>query len=589
MIINSIESGKRRTKFSFYSIRNVPYWFRNFSLWKSYGCNVYISRADTTKRSGCEELLMMANTFGQVSGIFNLAVVLSDHVIENQTSESFDECLAPKAYATRHLDELSRQMCPNLEHFVVFSSVACGLGNAGQTNYGMANGMMERIIEQRLRDKLPGKAIQWGAVGDVGIVAEMLAGNNHVQVLGTLPQRIDNCLDTMDELICGDAAVVLSMIVPHKEQAKALDLVGTVLNIIGIADVKSVSIHATLTELGVDSLMNNEIRQVLERDYDMHVSTADIRMLTIARLSEMSIEPGKQSIDLAAVESKEIFSPALIQYMGDESTKNLNIVKANAAAETADDTVPCVLVIPGIEGVASEALIKFCQRLQMPAFILQLHTTHRMNNANDVISQLAADIVELHKNRKRFCIAAYSFGTVLALEVARLLERESVRHGQIFLIDGNSYALHELTDKLYGCHRHSTMEKFGTKILEEFLHNFPKEQRSDAVINFAKAQTFDEKLDVCVELLGTTKYSREYLKEAITGCINRFAIIEHAQWEMNNDKINANITLVQATESFAAYGEESVSLQTNGKTEKHSIIANHSTILDQDAVIQLFL
>lgn len=518
-----------------------------------------------------------------------MAVVLSDHAIENQTSKSFDECLAPKPYATRHLDELSRQMCPNLEHFVVFSSVACGLGNAGQTNYGMANAMMERIIEQRVRNKLPGKAIQWGAVGDVGIVAEMLAGNNNVQVLGTSPQRIDNCLAIMDELICNDAAIVLSMVVPHKEQVKKLDLVGTVLNIIGIADVKSVSIHATLTELGVDSLMNNEIRQILERDYDMHVSTDDIRTLTIARLSEMSNEQEKQPIALAAVETKEMFSPASIQYMGDESTKNLNIIKANAAAETADDTVPCVLVIPGVEGVASEPLRKFCQRLRMPAFILQLHTTHRMTNADDVISHLAADIMELHKNRKRFCIAAYSFGTLLAIEVARLLEQQSGRNGQLYLIDGNSYAIHKLIDTLYGCHRHSTHEKFGTKILEQFVNSFPKGQRSDAETNLAKAQTFDEKLDVCVELLGTSKYSREYLKECIAGCINRLAIVEQVKWNITGDKINSNITLMQATDSFAACGEEEISLQTNGNTEKHSIIANHSTILDQDDVIQMIL
>lgn len=51
--------------------------------------------------------------------------------------------------------------------FVVFSSVSCGRGNAGQTNYGMANSVMERICEQRKRDGLPGVAIQWGAIGEV--------------------------------------------------------------------------------------------------------------------------------------------------------------------------------------------------------------------------------------------------------------------------------------------------------------------------------------------------------------------------------------------------------------------------------------
>lgn len=58
-------------------------------------------------------------------------------------------------------DEFSRKLAPQLKHFVIFSSVSCGRGNAGQTNYGMANSVMERIIERRHRDGLPAKAVQW--------------------------------------------------------------------------------------------------------------------------------------------------------------------------------------------------------------------------------------------------------------------------------------------------------------------------------------------------------------------------------------------------------------------------------------------
>jgi fatty acid synthase len=52
-------------------------------------------------------------------------------------------------------------------YFVIFSSVSCGRGNAGQTNYGMANSIMEMICERRKRDGFPALAIQWGAIGDV--------------------------------------------------------------------------------------------------------------------------------------------------------------------------------------------------------------------------------------------------------------------------------------------------------------------------------------------------------------------------------------------------------------------------------------
>lgn len=50
----------------------------------------------------------------------------------------------------------TREACPELDYFVAFSSVSCGRGNAGQTNYGFANSTMERICEQRRHDGLPG-------------------------------------------------------------------------------------------------------------------------------------------------------------------------------------------------------------------------------------------------------------------------------------------------------------------------------------------------------------------------------------------------------------------------------------------------
>jgi hypothetical protein len=112
--------------------------------------------------------------------------VLRNAILENQTEADFVTSAGPKAVATRHLDELSRQMCPHLRHFVVFSSVvSCGRGNAGQTNYGMNNSIMERICEARVRDGLPGLAVQWGPVGDVGLVAEMQEEHTDI-VIGRL-------------------------------------------------------------------------------------------------------------------------------------------------------------------------------------------------------------------------------------------------------------------------------------------------------------------------------------------------------------------------------------------------------------------
>lgn len=120
-----------------------------------------ISTADITTYQGCKNLIVESLAHGGIGGIFNLAAVLHDSGLELQTVDKFFESFRPKVFVTRFLDELSRDLCPNLKHFVAFSSLACGRGNAGQSNYAMANSIMERIIEKRVRDGFPGKAIQW--------------------------------------------------------------------------------------------------------------------------------------------------------------------------------------------------------------------------------------------------------------------------------------------------------------------------------------------------------------------------------------------------------------------------------------------
>ncbi|MEE6527982.1 hypothetical protein FKM82_029804 [Ascaphus truei] len=84
-------------------------------------------------------------------------------MIENLSTKLFQDVNKPKYDGTLHLDSVSRRTCPQLDHFVVFSSMSCGRGNAGQSNYGFANSTMERICEKRHQDHLPGAYEKLGA------------------------------------------------------------------------------------------------------------------------------------------------------------------------------------------------------------------------------------------------------------------------------------------------------------------------------------------------------------------------------------------------------------------------------------------
>lgn len=56
----------------------------------------------------------------------------------------------------------------------------------------------------------------------------------------------------------------------------------------GLKDLKTISQHSTLAELGMDSMMAVEIKQTLEREFEMFLSAQDIRGMTFARLTELA-------------------------------------------------------------------------------------------------------------------------------------------------------------------------------------------------------------------------------------------------------------------------------------------------------------
>lgn len=57
-------------------------------------------------------------------------------------------------------------------------------------------------------------------------------------------------------------------------------------------DVNSLNADASLADLGLDSLMGVEVRQTLERDYDIVMAMREIRQLTINKLRELSNQSG---------------------------------------------------------------------------------------------------------------------------------------------------------------------------------------------------------------------------------------------------------------------------------------------------------
>ncbi|XP_037515436.1 fatty acid synthase [Rhipicephalus sanguineus] len=253
------------------------------------GANVIVRKIDASEEDGARKVIEEATAMGPVGGIFILAVLLRDGLLENQTAEAFETVFKIKIHGTRHLDKLSREMCPELDHFVAFSSLSAGMGNVGQTNYGYANSAMERICELRAAQGLPGMAIQWGAIADVGAFHNVMGDD--ATIAGTTPQRISSCIALMDQFLNQRHAVVSSCVkadLSTEDNSRKRGLVEVIARILGLKDPSRLSAAVSLGELGMDSLMAVEVRQAIERHVSLTLSMKEIRQLTIDELRILS-------------------------------------------------------------------------------------------------------------------------------------------------------------------------------------------------------------------------------------------------------------------------------------------------------------
>ncbi|XP_034485184.1 fatty acid synthase isoform X2 [Drosophila innubila] len=563
------------------------------ALWKTYGCEVLINTADISTLEGCRNLLQEAAKMGPVGGIFNLAVALRDGIFANQTMEQYVESFSPKAIATKHLDLLSRSLCPQLEHFVVFSSVSCGRGNAGQTNYGMANSVMERIIEIRHRQGLPAKAIQWGAVGEVGLVADMAEDKIDMEIGGTLQQRISSCLQELDILLRAKTAIVASMVVAEKRSGRSGNesIIDTVMNIMGIRDLKSVSLGTTLSEMGMDSLMAVEIKQTLERDFELVLTPQDLRALTFQKLQEFVEAREKDNTDavkmIFASEGRLKGMELLLYNLGDESHCDQVMYSLTTRVTPSKPTVPSNIIIPGMEGTVGQAWYNIGANLMSRANVLQLHQFGKLETVSEIGQQTLQHVKDLLKPTDPFYLIGYSYGSFVALQLAALLENLGY-HGHVMLIDGAPHFLKRLTNLHVG-------EGFTDNDLYDLLFSsivnqiFPDETKESAAVIFHKLQTVEEKMNLFLEYVEKQDvYSKDYSRSLVEAMFLRVKMVSLYDLDSVKD-LKCPITLVRPAEVSLQDIEEDycVSQLTSGKVTFKVIEGNHTTMLSNPVLPQL--
>ncbi len=114
--------------------------------------------------------------WGAITGIVHGAGVLADKLIADKSDEQFDQVLATKVDGVRGL--LAATVDDPLRMIVLFSSVAAVFGNAGQSDYAMANEVLNHVAsaERARRPDCLVRSVSWGP-WDGGMVTPALAAH----------------------------------------------------------------------------------------------------------------------------------------------------------------------------------------------------------------------------------------------------------------------------------------------------------------------------------------------------------------------------------------------------------------------------
>ncbi|XP_066056968.1 fatty acid synthase [Chamaea fasciata] len=581
-----VERGAQKIILTSRSGIRTGYQARRVEEWKALGVKVLVSTSDIGTLEGTQRLIEEALQLGPVGGIFNLAVVLRDGMIENQTPELFGEVNKPKYSGTLHLDWVTRKKCPDLDYFVAFSSVSCGRGNAGQSNYGFANSTMERICEQRRHDGLPGLAIQWGAIGDVGILMKTM-GNKDIVVGGTIPQQMSSCLEVLDVFLNQPHPVMSSFVLAEKVSAKAegggqRDLVEAVAHILGVRDVSSLNAESSLADLGLDSLMGVEVRQTLERDYDIVMTMREIRLLTINKLRELS------SKSRTAEELKS--SPLMKAGPGKSPKLDLNNLLVNPEGPTItrlNDVQsmerPLFLVHP-IEGSIA-VFNTLASKLHMPCYGLQCTKAAPLDSIQSLASYYIGCMKQIQPEGP-YRIAGYSFGACVAFEMCSQLQaQQNASHAlnSLFLFDGSHSFVAAYTQSYRAKLSQGNEAALETEALCAFVQQFTGIEYNKLLEVLLPLKDLEARVNAAVGLITEvhTNINREALSFAATSFYHK---LKAADKYIPDSKYHGNVTLMRAkshNEYEEGLGKDyKLSEVCDGKVSVHVVEGDHRTLLE---------
>jgi pimaricinolide synthase PimS1 len=167
---------------------------------RDLGANeVTVTACDVADRTEVAAVLDSVSPEQPLVGIFHLAGVLDDAVVEDLDANRIARVLRPKVDGAWHLHNLTEDRA--LATFVLFSSAAGVLGSAGQGNYAAANAFLDALASDRRARGHSATSLAWGLWEQQGLGMTAHLGTAEIERLrrqGLAPMPVRTGLSLLD-------------------------------------------------------------------------------------------------------------------------------------------------------------------------------------------------------------------------------------------------------------------------------------------------------------------------------------------------------------------------------------------------------
>lgn len=441
------------------------------------GINMYFAKGDVGEYDDISSIFKnIGSGDAPLGGILHCAGVLEDAVLTQQTPEKFHKVFRPKVNGSTYLHELSKDL--SLDFFVCFSSVSAILDGGGQSNYAAANAYMDRLMSYRRSCNLPGLSVNWGAWSDVGMAAELAATrtmdmshfiskdealrslermilNQDVQGVvcklgtrltsSTRPRMLLN-LDMQSDREESETNALALIFQNHpdntREENMEIFVKRQVNKVLGVDVGEDVEKDAEFVDLGVDSLSMTELKNAVQHGLGKTLKMATFfANPTVARLArhlaeqyETELGTNSQTVDSQTVNGTR---------KSDEATDSERSIDFVTLENSAREQI--LFCFPGLNGNVFD-YSDFAALSKDKYKVLVGEISSDIETLETDIRVIAADAIYRMKQLQPsgpYSLVGYSYGGVVALEVAHQLQQENRDVKLLMMIDSFPHFHHK--------------------------------------------------------------------------------------------------------------------------------------------------